>query len=155
MKILAHKLVQDDGTPIPFVRSPDQSGEVQHDFLVMHYMAGRSAESSVNWLTNPDSRASAHVVIGRDGSITQLVAFNRRAFHVGRSAWLGFDGLNSFSLGPRTGAPTTRPSPPSTSEPVPGRSSTAFRKARCRRPRHCESWQSRGVGASSTTPTGF
>ena len=99
MRVLRHKLVNDDGSEVPFVRSPNQSGEVGHEFLVMHYTAGRSAESSVNWLTNPDSRASAHVVIGRDGSVTQLVAFDRRAYHAGSSSWLGFDGLNSYSLG--------------------------------------------------------
>ena len=99
MKVLANKLVQDDGTPIPFIRSPNQRSGIDPQFLVMHYTAGPSAQSSINWLTNQASNASAHVVIGRDGDVTQLVAFNQRAFHAGRSSWLGFDGLNGFSLG--------------------------------------------------------
>jgi len=99
MKILNHRLHQDDGTPFPFERSPNQGGEVEHELLVMHYTAGRSAGSSVAWLTNPASRASAHLVIGRDGSITQLVAFNRVAWHAGVSSWLARSGVNQFSLG--------------------------------------------------------
>ena len=31
MKILNHRLHQDDGTPFPFERSPNQGGEVEHD----------------------------------------------------------------------------------------------------------------------------
>lgn len=99
MKILNHRLHQDDGTPFPYVRSPNVGGQVEHDLLVMHYTAGRSAESSVAWLANRESRASAHLVIGRDGGITQLVPFNRVAHHAGISSWLGRTGVNAFSLG--------------------------------------------------------
>ena len=65
----------------------------------MHYTAGRSAASSINWLTNADAKASAHLVIGRDGSITQLVPFNRIAWHAGTSRWEGLTGMNSHSIG--------------------------------------------------------
>jgi N-acetylmuramoyl-L-alanine amidase len=66
---------------------------------VIHYTAGRSAASSVQWLSNPAARASAHVVVGRDGGITQLVPFDRIAWHAGRSSWKGDMGLNQLSLG--------------------------------------------------------
>ena len=100
MKVLNHRLHADDGEPVAFVRSPNQSsGIIAPEFLVMHYTAGGTASSSVSWLTNPAARASAHLVIGRDGAITQLVAFNRKAWHAGRSSWAGRNGLNSFSIG--------------------------------------------------------
>jgi N-acetylmuramoyl-L-alanine amidase len=99
MKILRHRLHQDDDTALPFERSPNTGGAVEHEYLVMHFTAAPSAESSVNWLTNPDANASAHVVIGRDGSITQLVPFDRVAWHAGISAWEGREGLNQCSLG--------------------------------------------------------
>ena len=72
MRIRRHRLIQDDGTPYPFAATPNMGGQLVHDFLVLHYTSGRSARSSVNWLTNRDARASAHLVIGRDGDITQL-----------------------------------------------------------------------------------
>ncbi len=100
MKIRAHRLIRDDGSRIPFKRSPNQSsGTTTPRFLVMHYTAGSSAESSIRWLTNPDARASAHLVIGRDGSTTQLVDFNRKAWHAGQSQWRGIQGLNGHSIG--------------------------------------------------------
>lgn len=99
MKILRHRLHTDDGDPLPYEESPNRGGDVQHDYLVMHFTAGRSAESSVDWLTDSKARASAHVVIGRDGSITQLVPFNRIAWHAGASRWAGRMGLNRYSLG--------------------------------------------------------
>lgn len=99
MKILNHRLCRDDGEAYPFQRSPNQSGQIAPEYLVMHYTAGASAEGSISWLANPQAQASAHLVIGRDASITQLVAFNRKAWHAGRSVWLGRSGLNGFSIG--------------------------------------------------------
>lgn len=99
MKVVSHRLLHDDDTPVKFDKSPNQSGEIGPEYLVIHYTAGRSASSSVNWLTNRDAQASAHLVIGRDGSVTQLVAFNRKAWHAGVSRWAGRDNVNSFSIG--------------------------------------------------------
>lgn len=99
MKIIRHRLYKDDGTPYPFVRSPNCGDKVQHEYLVIHYTAGPSADVSVRWLTNPARKVSAHLVIGRDGSITQLVPFDRIAWHAGRSSWEGRIGLNRYSLG--------------------------------------------------------
>lgn len=100
MKIVNHRLCQDDDKPVPFVKSPNvSSGNLRHEYLIMHYTAGRSAESSVNALTNSRLKASAHLVIGRDGSITQLVEFNTIAWHAGTSSWMGLSGLNRYSIG--------------------------------------------------------
>lgn len=100
MKIRNHRLHRDDGTAYPFKRSPNQSsGTITPEVLVMHFTGGASAGSSVNWLTNPDAKASAHLVIGRDGEITQLVAFNRKAWHAGRSRLGSRKNVNNFSIG--------------------------------------------------------
>ncbi len=99
MKVLNHRLHKDEGTPYDFVRSPNQSDPIEPEYLIMHYTAGRNAQSSINWLVNPQARASAHVVIGADGEITQLVAFNRKAWHAGSSQWAGRIGVNNFSIG--------------------------------------------------------
>lgn len=99
MKIANHRLIAEGSSPVDFQRSPNQSGRITPEYLVIHYTAGRSAESSVSWLLNADAKASAHLLIGRDGSITQLVAFNRKAWHAGVSRWAGRNGVNAFSLG--------------------------------------------------------
>lgn len=99
MKIVNHRLVRDDGTPYPFRPTPNQGGTITPRWLVMHYTAGGSAQESINWMANPQAKASAHIVIAKNGSITQMVDFNRRAFHAGESKWKGVVGLNGHSIG--------------------------------------------------------
>lgn len=99
MKIVNHRLVRDDGTPYPFKDTPNKGGAIKPRWLVMHYTAGGSAQESITWLSDKRAKASAHVVIARDGSITQMVDFNRRAWHAGTSTWKGVKGLNSASIG--------------------------------------------------------
>ncbi len=99
MEIREQRLYQGEVTPIPFRESPNQSGEITPEHLVMHFTKGASAESSIQWLLNPAARASAHLVIGRDGDITQLVEFNKKAWHAGASRWEGRAHLNNFSIG--------------------------------------------------------
>lgn len=101
MKIVDHKLVLADGRPARFRPTPNFSTGVEliPKYLVIHYTAGASFESSVSWLTNPQAQASAHLVIGREGEIAQLADFNARTWHAGRSSWLGLSGLNSHSIG--------------------------------------------------------
>jgi N-acetylmuramoyl-L-alanine amidase len=53
----------------------------------------------VAWLRNPAAKASAHLVIGRDGRIVQMVAFNRKAWHAGLSRWGDIEGLNAYAIG--------------------------------------------------------
>lgn len=79
--------------------SPNQSGEIKPVFIVMHYTAGWTEESAIATLTNPNSNASAHVVVDWDGTITQLVPFNKKAWHAGPSRYEGYVGLNSYSIG--------------------------------------------------------
>ncbi len=44
-------------------------------------------------------KVSAHACIFRDGSVTQYVAFDRRAWHAGVSSFRGRDRCNDFSIG--------------------------------------------------------
>lgn len=99
MEILRHQLHDDEGTPLPFTASPNVGGAVDHQYLVIHYTGGSSAAGAIATLTNPQSSASAHLVIARDGNIHQLVPFDRVAWHAGRSRWRGLEGLNGHSLG--------------------------------------------------------
>ncbi len=100
LKIREHRL---DKTSAKVISAPtlnqNSQREIDPKHIIIHYTAGRSFESSVNWLTNPKSKASAHIIVGREGEIAQLVDFNRRAWHAGRSIWDGKPDLNSRSIG--------------------------------------------------------
>ena len=46
-----------------------------------------------------DLTVSAHIVIARNGDITQYVAFDKRAWHAGQSCFNGRSHCNDFSIG--------------------------------------------------------
>lgn len=46
-----------------------------------------------------DLRVSAHLLIRRDGDVTQFVALDRRAWHAGQSAFCGRERCNDYSIG--------------------------------------------------------
>ena len=69
-------------------------------WVVTHDTAGRlDPFSSVNWFASKECKTSAHFVVERDGTITQMVPTNKRAYHAGVSHWKGVSGLNSCSVG--------------------------------------------------------
>jgi N-acetylmuramoyl-L-alanine amidase len=67
--------------------------------IIYHYTAGGSLGGTVKWLQNPDSKVSAHYVIGKDGAVVQMVALDRAAWHAGTSVLAGAEGVNQFSIG--------------------------------------------------------
>lgn len=102
MKITDHILQGDSNRELASVNSPNHSGDFSPgnpDTIIIHYTAGRNAGSSINTLCDPNVKASAHLVIGRDMSITQLVPFNIIAWHAGKSAYEGRKGFNKYSIG--------------------------------------------------------
>ncbi len=99
MEINKHRLIADN---VDWQESPNQGGRLvngQPDSIIIHYTAGSSAESAVRSLSNPKQKVSAHLVIGRQGEIFQLLAFNTVALHAGRSSWQGRSGYNKYSIG--------------------------------------------------------
>ncbi len=79
--------------------SPNQGGELLPDTIVIHYTAGPSATSAIREMMNRERKVSAHLVVDLDGSITQLVPFNRIAWHAGKSRHKDRVNLNRFSIG--------------------------------------------------------
>lgn len=71
----------------------------QPDTIIIHYTAGGSMDSAVRTLCDPNIRASAHMVLGRDGSIVQLAPFTVKTWHAGNSSYNGRSGFNNYSVG--------------------------------------------------------
>ncbi|HUS01197.1 MAG TPA: N-acetylmuramoyl-L-alanine amidase, partial [Chitinophagaceae bacterium] len=99
MQIKNHLLFHDNGNPVSFRATPNKGGRYKPEYLVMHYTAATTAASSINWFLNPVAKASAHLLIARDGVITQFAPFNTVTWHAGKSAWKGLNGLNQFAIG--------------------------------------------------------
>lgn len=102
MKVRNHRLLLDGGAAVPLKQTPNRSGKLSGGapkFLVIHYTAAGAASGSIRHLTSASSRASAHLVIGRDGDVTQLGRFDEKLWHAGSSRWKGIVGLNGHSVG--------------------------------------------------------
>ena len=94
-----HALLR-DGVPVAQARTPNVGGALRTPtLLVMHYTAGFTAASAIATLTSRAAKASAHLVIDRDGTVTQLAPFNVVTWNAGASKWRGRSGCNSFSIG--------------------------------------------------------
>lgn len=100
-RIKNHRLVNEDGSPVAFRQTPNKSsGVIAPTVIVLHDTAGGlDDQGSVDWLCNPQARASAHFVVGREGEITQLCATNAAAWHAGQSSYRGRSNVNGFSVG--------------------------------------------------------
>ena len=99
MKIVNHLIVVDTLEKFKFEKSPNYSGVVNPLYLIIHFTAGTTADSAISWFKKSDSKASAHLIIDRDGSIVQMVPFNRKAWHAGESSWGNLNGINQHSIG--------------------------------------------------------
>jgi N-acetylmuramoyl-L-alanine amidase len=69
------------------------------DMIVMHYTGGSSFAGAVSHLQNHRVKASAHLVIGRDGRIAQMVPFVKKAWHAGKSEFGERIGINKYGIG--------------------------------------------------------
>lgn len=51
--------------------------------VIVHGTATGSTVAALNWLTNEDAQASAHFIIGKDGTVWQLASLDDRCWHAG------------------------------------------------------------------------
>ena len=67
--------------------------------IVLHYTEMATARAARDRLCDPAAEVSAHYLIGRDGTLWQMVAEDRRAWHAGAGSWQGLEDINSRSIG--------------------------------------------------------
>lgn len=105
MNIVDHQL---QGTGVKFKQTPNfynppfNTPSKLPDAIIIHYTAMTNAADAIKVLTTrkPDGgNASAHLVIGKAGEVTQLAKFNQRTWHAGESNYHGRIGYNSLSIG--------------------------------------------------------
>ncbi|MEQ8307993.1 MAG: N-acetylmuramoyl-L-alanine amidase [Hoeflea sp.] len=96
MEIKYHKLADES---VDFIQSPNGGGVIRPRFIVMHYTAGYTGSSAIQTFKSPASKVSAHLVIDRSGKVTQMMPFNKKAWHAGPSVYKGVRNLNSHSIG--------------------------------------------------------
>jgi len=73
--------------------------ERRPNLVVIHHTSDNTLQDAMNTLVSPKFQVSSHYLIGRDGTLVQLVEENARAWHAGKSWWGGLMDVNSISLG--------------------------------------------------------
>lgn len=76
----------------------ERKNGVKPSLIILHYTE-MPAEASIARLCDPAAEVSAHYVVDEDGSILQLVAEDKRAWHAGVSRWGDITDVNSHSIG--------------------------------------------------------
>jgi N-acetylmuramoyl-L-alanine amidase len=86
------------GVPTRWRPSPNFD-ERRPTLVVIHHTSDRTAEEALRVLGDRERQVSAHYLVGRDGTVWQLVDEKRRAWHAGVSRWGGSPDVNSRSIG--------------------------------------------------------
>lgn len=66
--------------------------------IVIHWTAGKFYPS-LEWMCNPQAKASAHWIVDYDGRRTQMVATLNRAWHAGKSETKYGPNCNDYTFG--------------------------------------------------------
>lgn len=96
---IINHILHKDGKPVTQKATPNKGGVIAPSILVMHFTGADNAAGSVNWLCDPRSKVSAHLVLDQKGNVTQLAPFNRQCWHAGKSRWGKVTAINSNSIG--------------------------------------------------------
>jgi len=101
MLIKDNLLFMDENTQATFAESNNFDPGLQVRYIIIHYTAGSSASAAIKTLRDDQApnRVSAHQVVSRTGEITQLVPFDRVAWHAGVSYWENERDINHISIG--------------------------------------------------------
>ena len=99
MQIKDHRLKNGNVKFVPTKKHGIKFGINLPDTIIVHYTATRSVEAAVDTLAKSEKKASAHLVVGKNDEIVQIVDFDTIAWHAGRSEYKGRKGFNKYSIG--------------------------------------------------------
>lgn len=85
---------------VDFYPTPNQGNKIEPKFLIIHFTAGAGdAHATAKYFQKPSAKTSAHLNLSKDGTWTQNVELDRKAWHAGKSSWAGMTNLNKHSIG--------------------------------------------------------
>jgi hypothetical protein len=73
-------------------------GEIKPKYLMLHATSMNVDELSEEF-GQEEAKESCHLALDSEGTITQFLPFNVKAWHAGASYWQGHHGLNGFAIG--------------------------------------------------------
>ncbi|MEM1363249.1 MAG: N-acetylmuramoyl-L-alanine amidase [Pseudomonadota bacterium] len=91
-------LLPQGGVEVSYQETSAHGAEIDPSYVILHFTTAVGPGITA-WLTSNQARASAHVLVQRDGSVIQLLPFDHQAWHAGRSSWGSLQSLNRHSVG--------------------------------------------------------
>lgn len=92
-------MVPTEITQIPSPNFGPRKGGATPDLVLIHYTGMETAQAAIARLCDPVHEVSAHYVIAEDGTTSQLVPEDMRAWHAGAGRWGTCQDINSASIG--------------------------------------------------------
>lgn len=86
-------------TSTPSPNFNDRPADCPIDLLILHYTGMQSGPEALVRMCDEAAQVSAHYMVEEDGTIFQLVAEDKRAWHGGVSHWRGDTNINDRSIG--------------------------------------------------------
>ncbi|MCH9698561.1 MAG: 1,6-anhydro-N-acetylmuramyl-L-alanine amidase AmpD [Gammaproteobacteria bacterium] len=74
-------------------------GEFENNYIDQLFTNCLNPDDHQYFIAISNLTVSAHILIKRNGQVTQYVPFNRRAWHAGQSCYMGRASCNDFSIG--------------------------------------------------------
>ncbi|MFD1474928.1 N-acetylmuramoyl-L-alanine amidase, partial [Ancylobacter polymorphus] len=96
-KVVSQGDIDVDFIPAASIGGPFEAADPR--FIVLDFASTDAAAGLVSAFSRPQTNASVHFVISRDGGMIQMVPLDRIAWHAGTSEWKGLRGLNARSIG--------------------------------------------------------
>jgi N-acetylmuramoyl-L-alanine amidase len=85
---------------MPSTNFNDRPANTKIDTIILHHTASNgSAQDIGRYFESTAAQVSSHYTVGKDGTIVQSVADEKRAWHAGNSDYRGRQNVNDFSLG--------------------------------------------------------
>ncbi len=87
-----------------FIDRPSQNFDARAEgaaikLLIIHYTGLPSLKESLDRLSDPASKVSAHYLIDEEGNIFRMVKEDQRAWHAGFARWQKESDINTLSIG--------------------------------------------------------
>ncbi len=99
LRVDHHRIVGDHTVQRPSANVGGPFEGSNPDTIIIHFTDGHTLEAAIDTLCDVDRKVSAHLLVGRDGAVVQLVTFDHIAWHAGQSSWGQRTQFNQYSLG--------------------------------------------------------
>lgn len=102
IKVFTNKaeIIKPEVINIPSNNFNERPADQTINTIVLHHTSSATDANRIGqWFATPEAKVSSHYTVDRTGYIVQSVDDSKRAWHAGKSSFMGTDNVNDFSIG--------------------------------------------------------